>query len=423
MKKHKFSNRQISYDMHTCHMTKVLEKSMVKKPDMQEGFTLIEIIITVAILAIFSLPVLNYFSDANQHNTRAKVKQNAVVAAQAALEELKAESVDLMTPDKITDVTNEPDISKGWTLITAPDATGKYSIAKPCSVNGAMYKVQADITPVEQFQNGSGTNITYKEMEQPTMNQATDVIATETATVMVDVENYFYGVYSNYCDNNGVAADPSVTFTSISNHLKRTIGIKLDKDATKAGNALVTIYYRYIYELQAGESYPSGIDASTFYDKEIKRRSIKGTDLADIYIFYIANDKGDTLLVDSEIAPATLGINTEQLKLYLIAQNSVKFNTGGGTIPERPDTYKMTLPTTCKNNFHSYFSMLFTNLDTTEVNTGNFGSKMATESSSYTLVRKTEKQRVAQIKLSVYRGDSLASENYCLSIEGTKVQD
>ena len=65
-----------------------VSNSMHMKRIDKKGFTLIELIITVAVVAIISVPLLQYFSDSAKHNAKSKVQQNAIIAAQNALEEL-----------------------------------------------------------------------------------------------------------------------------------------------------------------------------------------------------------------------------------------------------------------------------------------------------------------------------------------------
>ena len=56
-----------------------------------KGFTLIEIVITTVVLATISIPLLAYFSESMRHSARTKQQQNAVVAAQDAVEECGTE--------------------------------------------------------------------------------------------------------------------------------------------------------------------------------------------------------------------------------------------------------------------------------------------------------------------------------------------
>ena len=67
-----------------------------------KGFTLIEIVITTVVLATISIPLLAYFSESMRHSARTKQQQNAVVAAQDAVEELKNASFSLDN-DKVAD--------------------------------------------------------------------------------------------------------------------------------------------------------------------------------------------------------------------------------------------------------------------------------------------------------------------------------
>lgn len=57
------------------------------------GFTLIEVILSMAILAIISLPLLKYFTDSIRYSHLTEQKQMATILAQETAEKLKAEKV------------------------------------------------------------------------------------------------------------------------------------------------------------------------------------------------------------------------------------------------------------------------------------------------------------------------------------------
>ena len=72
---------------------------MVHKRKMNnKGFSLVEVIISMAILAIISIPLLNYFTDSMKYNAIAKTRQQATIEAQNIMEQLKAEDK-LLKPD------------------------------------------------------------------------------------------------------------------------------------------------------------------------------------------------------------------------------------------------------------------------------------------------------------------------------------
>ena len=84
------------------------------------GFTLIELVITIAVLAVISVPLLMYFTDSMRHSARMKEQQNAVIAAQNVLEDLKVLDMSLDNVDYLTlSVTPPPGASPfPTTLVT-----------------------------------------------------------------------------------------------------------------------------------------------------------------------------------------------------------------------------------------------------------------------------------------------------------------
>ena len=62
-----------------------------------KGFTLIELIVSVAILAIITAPFLNAFVIAAKNNAEANVKQNVTSHAESIMERFKAESFETLS--------------------------------------------------------------------------------------------------------------------------------------------------------------------------------------------------------------------------------------------------------------------------------------------------------------------------------------
>ena len=71
-------------------MHKTFRKFFKIKKVNNDGFTLAELIISIALLGIVVVPILSYFTNANGFNGRAKQMQRASSAAQAVLEETQA---------------------------------------------------------------------------------------------------------------------------------------------------------------------------------------------------------------------------------------------------------------------------------------------------------------------------------------------
>lgn len=391
------------------------------------GFTLIELIITIAVLAVISVPLLMYFTDAVKYSAKTREEQNAVVAAQNTLEELKAADYSLDLPDAL--IATSGAIQPGWALQTPPDADGTYTVARACNVNGRSYKVKAVITPHDELTNDTGTLVTYQDAVIPSMDSASDVIATETGQILADAKFYFYGLYAKECEKQKVARDASVTMTSIGDHLQREIQLSMEKDPAKSGNVLAKITYSYQYILQSGESYPLGIDGSSAYHEEIEKRSIVADDMKDIYLFFRPDSKYDSLKIEGTVGNL-MGLKNDQLNLYLIAQDSVPASEAASVVPGssitvRSMTYQMKLPVTCGGNLNDCFAGVYTNLSATspnEVSGGVFAAKLQKEGTAYTLVKRETKNRVADIEVSVYKGDSLSETNRFTTVTGSKVQ-
>lgn len=69
-------------------MIKQIPDEKLNKTD--GGFSLLEVIISVAILALVTIPLLNYFMDSLEHSARMARRQQATLAAQEVTEKLKA---------------------------------------------------------------------------------------------------------------------------------------------------------------------------------------------------------------------------------------------------------------------------------------------------------------------------------------------
>ena len=62
---------------------------MKRQPNNNGGFSLLEVILAMAILAIISIPLLSYFTQSMKYNAMMADKQHATNLAQEVLENLK----------------------------------------------------------------------------------------------------------------------------------------------------------------------------------------------------------------------------------------------------------------------------------------------------------------------------------------------
>ena len=379
----------------------------IKRID-KKGFTLIELIITVAVLAVISIPLLQYFTESAKHNARAKNQQNAMVAAQNTLEELKAESVDITTPTALVATSgaiSPAAISKGWSLQSIPDANGKYELSRSCTVNGFSYKVLASIKPVKAFINASSAAVSYYDMEVPKMDTSKDVIATERGVSLVNAQMQFYNWYSAYCDNHGLAK--TITPAYFRDKLSKKVCIKLEKDSAKPTNVLTRVYYSYTF---AGASYPNGISSSSVYEEDIVKKSIPAGKLEDIYIFYTPDTvtSKDSIKIKADTVGLTHLINNKQINLFIISQNTASSNE---------------LEVDADGTSDMYFDSIYSNIKATNTISGSMRTMFVKDASGeYQMIKKNSKNRVADIEVSVYKGDSMIAANLCTTVKGSIAQ-
>ena len=79
----------------------------MKKKVNNAGFSLVEVILAMAILAILAIPLLNYFVESMKYNARMSQEQHATLLAQETVEDLKSQ-------DQLIALTTRPDGTSGY---------------------------------------------------------------------------------------------------------------------------------------------------------------------------------------------------------------------------------------------------------------------------------------------------------------------
>lgn len=422
------------------------------------GFTLIELVITIAVLAVISVPLLMYFTDSMRHSARMKEQQNAVVAAQNVLEDLKVVDMSLDNVDYLTlSVTPPPGATPfPTTLVTweqIPSVPGAdpdtYEVKGEYSVNHQSYMVKAKITSRSQSKDLSGaTKKVYHKAKAPRMDSAKDMIITEKATAIEDAKLFFYHEYTKFCDDHNQPRDPSITIDSLDKCLERKIIIKAepDKDDASVETGKVALVASYEYKWRDTITKIAGITDATTYSTNIKGAVLSGTGMHNIFLFYTPLHDAATVVTDEVFLGGNLikitdpadsskvllgdpgtGSNDLQYRLYLVADGKVDRTLN--------PSYQTMLDVVPGDNFGNYISEVYTNLKKSpslELIAGfsiNNLFPAASQSDSgfhcETLLESPEVNRMAEIEVSVYKdkGDGSIDEgtNYT-TVNGTKVQ-
>ena len=108
----------------------------MKKKQKNAGFSLVEVVLSMAILAIISIPLLAYFTDSMKYNVMMADKQHATTLAQEVAEQLKAQNklviksavaggLDTYGVSYLTAAGYELDTSSTDTLTSSTDGIGE----------------------------------------------------------------------------------------------------------------------------------------------------------------------------------------------------------------------------------------------------------------------------------------------------------
>lgn len=380
------------------------------------GFTLVELILTIAILAVVTIPILSYFTDSAKHNARSRMKQDASVLAQDILENFKNSSYSLDDPAVVCSA--QPD----WSVDTAPNANGVYTLKQSKTIDDNLYSVKAQITPIKKIESTAApSSKDYEKFVIGTMDSSKDVMSSEHGQTLVAAGLTFANKHSSACAAAGTTA--TVSAEEFQKKLNCTIVISAKQDTTKTGYDIITVKYRYTY---SGSSYPKGIDASTQYEDIVESSSVKVESLENIYIFYTPLNMNDKIQLETDDGNAVQS-DAGDLNLFVIAQSSVPANET--TVPtgykKRPAGYKLTIDGTA-SGFETKIKKLYLNLSKGDSELNSSGTiagkaQVTSDGNHYTLVHSEKMNRMADIKVSI---DSIgANAGRVVEVTGSKVQN
>ena len=289
------------------------------------GFTLIEVLVAVIIIAIVAIPILKAFVTSANTTAKSKMKMRATNAAENIMEDLEALSV-------------EQAVRKyGLGLITGPNADGlntaaakyvgeAYSIpiysendAFDKDLNDAIkagYQAEIFIDPTF-YSYSNGVNVSNFDI------LSSDIAAIYSMSPELDAKAYkeYYKRHEEYCNDNGLSI--SVTPDKFEEKLYREIRVDIEKkgmitNAKEESYPKVTVTVSVFYLLNESGIVNDGDEEYKALERQIFSNSVSEKELSSIFIMYypayeMAGKGGDIITVHNH--------DDIEADLYVVAQN------------------------------------------------------------------------------------------------------
>lgn len=287
------------------------------------GFTLVEIVLSIAILAIVSLPLLRYFSESMRYSSMMEKRQQAAFLAQEVTEGLLAErvliSLDAESGEEDTsytvsyfeseewdDAEVEMDQKKSGELIITAQKNGyrvEVTIDNP--------HVSKDIKDIMDYRIDLPGNVIY-------------IDAMENTRAVFE----FMGMYNTFYDRQDTESMPSITEAGISENMSRKMRVGLSQTGEKYRVTLQYVYSCPVVRDKDGNT-------AVWISDVLMDQSVE--DLQNIYLIYDWCKGGDTITFD------TTGLNEAtntgmSLGLYIICRQS-----DGDQLPTVESKYTVTV--------------------------------------------------------------------------------
>ena len=291
--------------------------SKMNHPD--AGFTLVEIVLSIAILAIVSLPLLRYFSESMRYSSMMEKRQQAAFLAQEVTEGLLAESklvvsLDAESGDEVTYAVPYFGMKQWDAEVNVIQGTGG-ELTVTAEKNG----YQVEVTIDNPHDSGNIQDIVDYRLDIPGNIIYFDT--TENTRAVFE----FMGMYNTFY--SGQEAE-SMTEDTIRDNMSREMEIGLSRTGGKFRVTLQYVYRCPVVKDKDGN--PAVWTSEILMDQTTE-------ELQNIYLVYKWCNKGDTIKFNIE-DPDNADWAEKSLGLYIICQQS-----NGDKLPADESGYKMTV--------------------------------------------------------------------------------
>lgn len=283
------------------------------------GFSLIEVIVAIAILAIVSLPIIKAFSTSAMINKNARSQENANAVAKTIMEDFKSLTFEQLK-EKYSDYSQN-------------NGVYTFNIDKYEGVNGEEFEVKITMDP-SAYTNGSSSN-TANNINSYLMPQYSDV-SKQSSFVLREAMYTWDG-------------DAKAWFSALVNHeLYRdediVRNVKIVNEIGFDGDVLVqtvsgTITYTYNSNKVNAEPLVKTISPEVRELKAYNGAVHKGTNeepfeiindeggLCNLYIFYLPYSETDRIEIDSRYDTKLGTIHYSNLNTYIVQQTDKLFKS------------------------------------------------------------------------------------------------
>jgi prepilin-type N-terminal cleavage/methylation domain-containing protein len=260
-----------------------------------DGFTLIEVMVAVVVLAILTLPLMGYFTNALTNAAKGKSIQKTEMAAQSVLDEINS----FNTYDEFKNGVGV--YGDGWYPVDLTSDPLAVYYNKELSVDGdnmvAKVKLGFDyehpVTP---------SAILYNDYEVPKIKclySDASVVAIEDKQTEAAVNHFYYGVHQ------------SATKASIKDAMTRAFNV--DILAPDSSSKIIDVKVSFVYTYGGKKYSPSAL-----VDTQISR-----DDLRHLFILYNAFSSTETSEDVTINAKNFSQVEAQKLNLYFIRQKSI----------------------------------------------------------------------------------------------------
>lgn len=440
-----------------------------------KGFTLLEVLVAVIILAIIVVPMLRSFVTAYRVNARSREMMRATTLAQNEMEIFEKEKLEVLLDDTIYDY----DVDDSVTYTSTDDATGEtmehivYTFKREGTINDETGREMFDVVVTLDPESGSNLDLYYNQntdalLFMNTLSGADSGAYVQRIANKVNLngeDEEVYQQYVNWLLQEGISGS-SFDMDYFAANLQRTITVKIEQ-VEQGGITTTVAKVNYRYRSNYGEvseehrTYSVG-DKVIFNNSQTLDEEGNPIDLQSVYLFYAPRyDYANGSLIpgsaSGEIQEDKIVIENMQdlpVNVYIIRQNIQKdlsnpdsilgvFKSSVGTMENTvPINYNVSIEINeGLNEDGKTFGNYFTNLklgstDVVEHGTTRFTlndtdnpgwtyiGDDAMERAKFKSLSSTEaKDRIYTMKVAVYtHGADLAADDPLVVLTGTKIE-